>query len=78
MVHLRYVPYSELSCDLLPKLLLDNPVRGLIAKNIVRAVNGPDLEQIARNARALVETEFTHEAAVERYRTILENLGQNI
>ncbi|MGA2670009.1 MAG: hypothetical protein ABSF21_01130 [Dehalococcoidia bacterium] len=65
-------PYS----DLLPKLLLDNPVRGLIAENIVRAVNGPNLEQIARNARALVEREFTHEAAVEGYRRILENLRQ--
>ena len=42
-----------------------------IAENIVRALNHPDLEQIARNARALVEREFTYEAAVERYRNIL-------
>jgi hypothetical protein len=70
MVHLRHVPYSEPSCDLLPKLLLDNPVRGLIAKNVARAMNHTDLEQIARNARALVEREFTYEAAVERYRRI--------
>jgi hypothetical protein len=34
------------------------------------------LEQIAGNARTLVDREFTHEAAVERYRRILENLRQ--
>ena len=45
-----------------------------IAANIIRAVNHPNLEQIAWNARALVEREFTHEAAVERYREILEGL----
>jgi glycosyltransferase involved in cell wall biosynthesis len=47
-----------------------------IARNVVRALNHPDLVQIARNARALVEREFTRDAAVERYRRILENLRQ--
>jgi len=37
-------------------------------------LNHPELGQIARNARALVEREFTYEAAVERYRSILESL----
>jgi len=44
-----------------------------IAGNIVRALNHPNLEQIARNARALVEREFTFEKAVERYRKILSS-----
>lgn len=46
-----------------------------IAQNVVRALNHPDLEQITLNARNLVEKEFTYEAAVERYRKILQSLG---
>jgi glycosyltransferase involved in cell wall biosynthesis len=46
-----------------------------IAENIKRALNHPDLDRIVKNARELVEKEYTYEAAVERYRKILENLG---
>ncbi|MBT9139025.1 MAG: Alpha-D-kanosaminyltransferase [Syntrophomonadaceae bacterium] len=46
-----------------------------IARNVIRALNHPNLEQIARNARALVEREFTFEKAVERYREILSDLS---
>jgi len=42
-----------------------------IAKGIIRVLNHPNLEQIAANARALVEQEYTFEAAVERWRKIL-------
>jgi glycosyltransferase involved in cell wall biosynthesis len=42
-----------------------------IARNVIRALNHAQLEKIARNARTLVEKEFTYRAAVERYRTIL-------
>lgn len=45
-----------------------------IAKGITSALNHPNLEQVAANARALVEQEFTYEAAVERYRKIFEDL----
>ena len=45
-----------------------------IAENVIRAIEHPDLERIVENARALVEREFTYEAAVERYRKILENI----
>ena len=45
-----------------------------IAENVIRALEHPDLERIVKNARALVEREFTYEAAVERYRKILENI----
>jgi glycosyltransferase involved in cell wall biosynthesis len=41
-------------------------------------LNHPNLEQIARNARALVERDFTFEKAVERYREILDSLKQRI
>lgn len=45
-----------------------------IATNILRALNDPNLEQITRNARALVEGEFTYEKAVGRYRSVLASL----
>lgn len=51
--------------------IMENNSPECIAKNIVRALDDPNLEQMAGNARALVETEFTFEKAVERYRNIL-------
>ena len=45
------------------------------ARNVMQAPGLPDLERIGENARKLVEEEYTYEAAVERYRKILENLG---
>ena len=45
-----------------------------IARNIVRALGHPNLEGIAQNARALVEKEFTYEAAVEAYKKILSSI----
>ena len=45
-----------------------------IARNIIRVLSHPSLEGIAQNARALVEKEFTYEAAVEAYRKILSSL----
>lgn len=45
-----------------------------IARNVIRALNHPNLNQIAEAARELVEREYTHEAAVDRYRRILTNL----
>ncbi|MBT9145869.1 MAG: Alpha-D-kanosaminyltransferase [candidate division WS2 bacterium] len=45
-----------------------------IARNIIRALEHPNLEEIAQNARGLMESDFTYEKAVERYRKILENI----
>ena len=45
-----------------------------IARGITRALNHPNLEQVAANARALVERKYTFEAAVERYGKIFEEL----
>jgi len=42
-----------------------------IAENVIRALGNPSLERIAKNARVLVEREFTYEAAIERYRRVL-------
>ena len=45
-----------------------------IARNVISTLSHPDLEEIAQNARALVEKEFTYEKAVERYRKVLSDL----
>lgn len=45
-----------------------------IAENIIIALEHPNLREIVKNARELVEKEFTYEAAVERYRKILEEI----
>ena len=58
--------------------IMENNSPECIAKNIIRAISHPGLEQIARNARALVEREFTRETAVERYKKILDSLKQKI
>jgi glycosyltransferase involved in cell wall biosynthesis len=46
-----------------------------IARNVLRALASPDLGLISRRARALVEKEYTREAATERYRNILESIS---
>ena len=45
-----------------------------IAENVERALNYPNLDKIVKNARELVEKEFTYEGAVERYKKILEDI----
>ena len=47
-----------------------------IVKNVIRALEHLELEKIVKNARELIEKEFTYEAAVERYRKILENCSK--
>ena len=45
-----------------------------IAKNIIRVLEHQNLEKIVKNARDLIEKDYSYEAAVERYRKILEEL----
>jgi len=54
--------------------IMENNSLECIARNVIRALNNPNLEEITRNARALVEKEYTYEAAVEGYRKILDSL----
>jgi len=51
-------------------IMEDNSV-DCIARNIARVLNHEDLEQVAGNARALVEKEYTYQSAVERYGLVL-------
>jgi len=45
-----------------------------IARSVIRALSYPNLEQIAENARTLVEKEYTFEVAVKGYKNILASL----
>lgn len=51
--------------------IMENNSPECIAQNVIRALNHPNLEQIANNGWSLVEKEFTFEKVVERYREIL-------
>lgn len=51
--------------------IMENNSPECIVQNIIRALNHPNLEQIAQNARVLVEREFNFEKAVERYGKIV-------
>jgi glycosyltransferase involved in cell wall biosynthesis len=47
-----------------------------IAKGIIEALNYPHLEEVADNARTLVENRFTFQSAMERYKEILRSLDK--
>ncbi len=56
-------------------LMLNNSSE-CIAANVIRALEHPDLEGIAKRARTLVESEFTFDKAVERWGKILEEISE--
>lgn len=55
--------------------IMENNSPECIAKNVVRALNYPDLDRIVKNARELIEEEYNYDTAAERYRKIFENIG---
>jgi glycosyltransferase involved in cell wall biosynthesis len=54
--------------------IMENNNPECIAEDIERVLNYPNLDIIVKNARELIEREFTYEAAVEKYRKILESI----
>jgi glycosyltransferase involved in cell wall biosynthesis len=54
--------------------ILENNSPECIARNVIRVLNYPDLDRIVKNAKKLIEKEYTYKSAVERYRKILENV----
>ncbi len=54
---------------------MENNTPELIAANVIRALEHPDLVDIAQRARALVEHEYTFERAVERWRMVLKEIS---
>lgn len=55
--------------------ILENNSPECIAANVIRALEHPDLEGIAKRARALVERDFAFERAVERWKKVLEEIS---
>jgi glycosyltransferase involved in cell wall biosynthesis len=54
--------------------IMENNSPECIAKNVIRALSSPDLEQIAENGRRFVEENFTFEKTVENWRRILQDI----
>ena len=55
--------------------IMENNSPECIAINVIRAVNHPHPDRIARNTRTFVEKEYTFEAAVKNYKSVLVNVG---
>ncbi|MCK4320678.1 glycosyltransferase family 4 protein [Candidatus Bathyarchaeota archaeon] len=54
--------------------ILEDDSPECIAKNVIRVLNYPDLNRIVKNAKKLIEKEYTYKDAVERYRRILASI----
>ncbi|WP_342771247.1 MULTISPECIES: glycosyltransferase family 4 protein [unclassified Methanoculleus] len=54
--------------------IIENNSPECIAKNVIRALCSPDLEQIAGNGRRFVEEHFTFEKTVEDWKRILQDI----
>lgn len=54
---------------------MENNSPKCIAENIERVLDYPDLENVGKNARTLIETEFSYHAVMERYKDIIRNVG---
>jgi glycosyltransferase involved in cell wall biosynthesis len=54
--------------------IMEDNMPECIAKNVIRALEHTNLDEIVKNARKFVEREFTYEMAVEQYRKILEDI----
>jgi glycosyltransferase involved in cell wall biosynthesis len=54
--------------------IMENNSPECIAENVIRALNSPDLEEIAEAGRRFVEEHFTFERVVERWKEVLEEI----
>lgn len=50
--------------------IMDDNSPECIAKNVIRALEHPNLDEIAKNARKLIEKKYAYEVAVENYRNL--------
>jgi len=54
--------------------IMENNSPQCIAENTIRALEYPNLGRIVKNAKKVIEDEFTYKAAIERYKKILEDI----
>jgi glycosyltransferase involved in cell wall biosynthesis len=62
----------DLIKDELTGFLMRDNTPECIAENVIRALQFGDLGLISENARAMVTTKYCFEAALERYRLIIQ------
>ena len=55
--------------------IMENNSPECIAENVLRVLKYHDLEKIVKDAKELVEMEYTYNAAVDRYRRVLKDLS---
>ena len=53
--------------------IMENNSPEIIAKNIERALNYPNLKKVVKNARCLVEKEFSYQVVMDKFRALLED-----
>jgi glycosyltransferase involved in cell wall biosynthesis len=61
----------DLIKDEVTGFIMENNSPECIAKNVIRALEYPNSNEVIENAKNLIDREYTYEAAVERYRHIL-------
>ena len=66
----------DLIKDMETGFIIDHNTPEGIAKTITRALNHPNLDEVVRNAQALIEKEYTYEVVVKRYQTMLQTVSQ--
>jgi len=54
--------------------IMENNSAECIAKNVARALEHPDLEEIAEAGRRFVEENFTFEHVVKRWKEVLDEI----
>ena len=54
--------------------LMENNSPKCIAENVIRALNSPDLEQVADAGKRFVEENFMFESTVARWKKVLEEI----
>jgi glycosyltransferase involved in cell wall biosynthesis len=55
--------------------IMENNSPECIGENVIRALNSPDLEQIAEDGRRFVEEHFTFEKVVENWKRVLQDIA---
>ena len=55
--------------------IMENNSPDCIARNVIRALNHPALDQTSQNARAFVEREYSYGAMKEKWQKLLASLG---
>lgn len=57
--------------------IMENNSPDIIAKNIKKALEDPNLGLISRNCRLLIERDFSYDVVVRRWKEIIESLAPN-